>query len=100
MMILDVRNAMAEAELTFDVTSEGHILPQVTQMNVRYNDSSIEYIGNWLENFLYKEWFKIQKYLSMAAINTYGKFYVNNMLPEYVRRLTNSQKHKFDLDLF
>lgn len=100
-MILDVRNAMAEAELTLDVTTEGHIVPQVKQMFVRYNDSNITYVGrNKLENLLYKEWFKIEKYLSMAAINTYGKFYVNNMLPEFVRRLTNGQRHKFELDLF
>lgn len=32
MMHLEVRNAMAEAQLTLDVTDEGHIYPQIVEM--------------------------------------------------------------------
>jgi len=54
--------------------------------------------GFFLKKILYHEAFKIGKYTSMAAINHFGARVWNKMLPEYVRRLTNSQHYKFTLN--
>lgn len=84
--------------LKLGATDKGHLYPQIHDLRVNYTNTDMTSDGFFLKKIMYHEFFKIAKYTSMSALNHFGARIFNKNLPEYVRRLTNSQHYKFTLD--
>jgi len=97
-MDFTMNDTLTIVTLKLKATDKGHLYPQIHDLKVNYTGTDMHYDGFILSRILYREVFRITKYVSMAAMNRFGARIYNHMLPEWTRRLTNSQHYHFSLD--
>lgn len=91
--------------LKLDTTEYGHLYPQIHDLKLDYFQTEMTLIGDdmaqvggHIKRLYYQAWFKVLKSVTQASLNRFGKVIYNKHLPEYFRRLTNGQKHHFELN--
>lgn len=94
-MRAELNNTFALASFTLGATDKGHIYPQMHDLVIDYAQSQIYVDDSPLTQGYYRQMFQVFKYVSMSAINAFGKSFGNVLLPEVTRRLLNGQKHEF-----
>ena len=95
---LTLNQTSAIVTLKLGATDKGHLYPQIHDLKVNYTGATLKEEGWFGKRFFYDQMFTITKHISMAALNRFGASIYNTMLPEYFRRLTNSQHYKFGYD--
>lgn len=97
-MRFELNNTYLMGTIHFTATDKGHLYPQLHDLKVDFAQSNIFIDDNPIVQGFYREFFKVGKYLAMAGLRSFGVQIINQMLPEFTRRLTNSQVHNFDLN--
>jgi hypothetical protein len=89
---MKVKAGAVDALTTFTLksTDKGQLYPQLHDIMVDFGDSELRTRGAHL-GFVYKQCFNIVKYITMNAINLFGRDMINKMLPYYAEDYLQNQ---------
>jgi len=79
-MEIDAKNIDAVVTFSTLATDTGYLYPQLHDIVVDFGDSKLSSDGSFMQ-FWYRQLFNISKYVTMNAMNVFGKAIINKQLP-------------------
>ncbi len=76
-MRLEFKESYTVAEMSLGATDRGHFYPKLESLFVDFSQSELYMDDHLALEFYYRQFYRVGKHLTMAAINNFGKFIFN-----------------------